>query len=758
MNIGAGFERRMFAARFFDLRRVVLCLVVAVACTVDLAAAQVSKPFLMTFDTCPQSNCTGPKASLTQLAQSDDGIAWQPVPGFPSVNGGVPSVVRRGDTIYVFSDAPTGGMSAMQVQRYRMSGGGYWEAPVTATIDDPYATGPTIDTNVVVNSQGQLVFIYDTNPKLCSLGVCHLRAAIEVPGTDGTAFSAQVNDLFTGSYLFGDSSTFFDGSQFVTYMPAHSLDSTSAGPNGIGVYTSASLTGPYSLAAAFAGGNLFPPAAGVNPGWATGLYNPARGQYWNYVNYQNVPGPPVLPGPIYRAVKSQFGDPVSASDLTPVITPSSLGFSSDTVMYHQHVTKNWAGTQTISATVSPTTVSAQAGVASTITVTLRNNDTVTAADCYVAPMTVTPSTFSYQAIAPLSAAPNTPVPVAGNGGTQTFSVSLTPNFAIPTTEMHLAIGCASSTTAAQVTGVNTVILTASGPAAPTAFLENPGGGSYASGIGLISGWSCNGNVSVAIDGIANQVAYGTPRGDAASMCGGNANIGFGQLINYNLLGSGSHTAQLLVDGKTAGDPVSFAVATLGSEFFSGINKQIVVSDFPQAGYQTTLIWQQSQQNFAIGQSAPGNPSPLALPGLGTTGDAHAALENPSGGSYQSGINLISGWSCSSNVAVSIDGSVHQVAYGTARSDAASMCGGNAAIGFGLLLNYSLLGSGAHTAQLLVNGAAVGTPVPFAVTTLGSNFLTGVSRVVDVPDFPQPGKTATLIWQQALQNFEIVGMR
>ena len=50
---------------------------------------------------------------------------------------------------------------------------------------------------------------------------------------------------------------------------------------------------------------------------------------------------------------------------------------------------------------------------------------------------------------------------------------------------------------------------------PPAALENPQPGSYQSGIGLISGWSCQGpSITVSIDGQAPlAMSYGTPRAE-----------------------------------------------------------------------------------------------------------------------------------------------------------------------------------------------------------------------------------------------------
>jgi hypothetical protein len=146
------------------------------------------------------------------------------------------------------------------------------------------------------------------------------------------------------------------------------------------------------------------------------------------------------------------------------------------------------------------------------------------------------------------------------------------------------------------------------PAAPSATaLENPQPGSFQSGVGLLSGWSCQGPaIGIAIDGAAPiNVPYGSSRGDTAGVCGaGNTNTGFGLLVNFNLLGTGVHSAQLFVNGAASGPATSFTVTVPVGEFLTGVSKQVTVNDFPVPGRTTILVWQQSQQNFAIQSVSP----------------------------------------------------------------------------------------------------------------------------------------------------------
>lgn len=151
---------------------------------------------------------------------------------------------------------------------------------------------------------------------------------------------------------------------------------------------------------------------------------------------------------------------------------------------------------------------------------------------------------------------------------------------------------------------------------------------------------------------------------------------------------------------------------------------------------------------------------LALLGMPALGWAQSVLENPPPNGDASGIGLVSGWTCAGAgavVEVAFNGGARmRVPAGGARADTLATCG-RSDTGFGLLLNFNLLGTGSHSAQLFVNGSAAGGPVTFRVTTLGSEFVRGAAATVDVPNFPVAGRTTTLRWQQASQNFVVAGL-
>ena len=291
-------------------------------------------------------------------------------------------------------------------------------------------------------------------------------------------------------------------------------------------------------------------------------------------------------------------------------------------------------------------------------------------------------------------------------------------------------------------------------------LENPRPASSQSGIGLISGWVCAGAVvELEVDGTPlGAAASGTSRADVAATgaCGGRADVGFGLLFNWNLLGDGQHTIRALADGVEFSQ-ATFTVTTLGEEFVHEGSGTALVADFPSPGEQARLVWQAGLQNFMLAPLS----APAARPAGGLApapaGGPLGVLENPAGGSFQSGLSVLSGWVCEATVVeVELNGdSAHRLAaaYGTGRADTADACGNAGNNGFGLLFNWNLLGDGVHTVRVLADGVEFGRAT-FTVTTFGEEFVREARGRVVVADFPSPGETATLAWQEATQTFVI----
>ncbi len=293
-----------------------------------------------------------------------------------------------------------------------------------------------------------------------------------------------------------------------------------------------------------------------------------------------------------------------------------------------------------------------------------------------------------------------------------------------------------------------------GPPSPGVF-EIPPQSSYQSGIGVISGWVCEAN-TVEIRFTNGQTgavttlpaAYGTSRTDTVAVCE-DADNGFGLLWNWNRLGDGRHTVRAFADGNLL-DTRVVTVTTLGEEVAQGLSGEFEVIDFPAEGMRTRLKWEEAQQGFVLA-AGPGG-------GEGWHRDkSQAVLENPQPASFQSGIGVISGWVCEADsVEVELTngetGEVTTLAtgYGTSRTDTERQCG-DIDNGFGLLFNWNQLGDGRHTVRALADGVEFARST-FTVTTLGEEFVRGLRRWTGLDDFPAPGMTTTLVWQEAAQNF------
>ncbi len=135
----------------------------------------------------------------------------------------------------------------------------------------------------------------------------------------------------------------------------------------------------------------------------------------------------------------------------------------------------------------------------------------------------------------------------------------------------------------------------------------------------------------------------------------------------------------------------------------------------------------------------------------------ATLEIPGNGAKVSGIGVISGWKCEAgDITISLNGGgPFPATYGLPRSDTSAVCnnddGNN---GFFSYWNWGNLGDGEHSVVAYDNGVEFARST-FTVTTPGETFLRGASRQVTVADFPMPGDTTVLEWNEATQHFEMV---
>ena len=113
-----------------------------------------------------------------------------------------------------------------------------------------------------------------------------------------------------------------------------------------------------------------------------------------------------------------------------------------------------------------------------------------------------------------------------------------------------------------VAGFITAVLALEAPAQSQVGFEVPAKSKTMSGIGIFSGWVCDAEtVQIEFeDGSVADAAYGTERNDTESNCG-DTNNGFGLLYNFALMGTGSQTVKLLVDGEEVAQRTFNTVAT-----------------------------------------------------------------------------------------------------------------------------------------------------------------------------------------------------
>ncbi len=133
-----------------------------------------------------------------------------------------------------------------------------------------------------------------------------------------------------------------------------------------------------------------------------------------------------------------------------------------------------------------------------------------------------------------------------------------------------------------------------------ATLENPANGSFYSGIGVISGWKCtaNGPLTVRFNGgDAIPLAYLNERGDNAGVCG-DTNNGFVAIMNWALLGDGTHTA-VAYDNGIEFARSTFEVATTGEPYVTGAEGECRVPNFPAPGETMPFAWNEATQHLEM---------------------------------------------------------------------------------------------------------------------------------------------------------------
>jgi hypothetical protein len=270
----------------------------------------------MALHACDRSvtNCSDPLNHSVYLVESDDGAAWRVVPGWKPYSGSVPDVIRRGNTLYVFSAGQN------PLVRYRLDTG---VIGPPAAVSLPGLEVGFADPSLILDGQDRLVLFFlpgkkGGDPAGCAPGqpTCLQRfaSATEIPGSDGTRFQLDDGDRATVSLggpgepvSASDPDIFYDGNRYVLYL--------SHGPS-ISVWTSPDLRGTFRKQADLSAGT---------GGVPSGYFDPASQRYWTYAHTARS-GVAV----IRRAVHSSLSRLLNESDWKTVIAGPSLGLSPTT--------------------------------------------------------------------------------------------------------------------------------------------------------------------------------------------------------------------------------------------------------------------------------------------------------------------------------------------------------------------------------------------------------------------------------------------
>lgn len=121
------------------------------------------------------------------------------------------------------------------------------------------------------------------------------------------------------------------------------------------------------------------------------------------------------------------------------------------------------------SSVLPTSRSAQVGDTVTAFATMINTGPGTATGCAISPVTAVPATFLYQTTDPATNAligtPDTPVDIAENAA-QSFVIAFTPSAPFAPTDVVLDFSCTNAAPVVSISGVNTLLLSASATPVP----------------------------------------------------------------------------------------------------------------------------------------------------------------------------------------------------------------------------------------------------------------------------------------------------
>ncbi len=280
----------------------------------------IREPYLLAFHACNMAEyaCDTPADHQVYLAQSADGRNWSLISGWQPYNGSVPDLIRRGETLYIFSPGT--------VTRYHLDSG-LLEATTRVTIEG--LTDGFVDPSLLLDDDGNLVlfFVYGRiggDPGGCQEGETSCTVSVgvarEVPGSDGTRFTLLDHNAVdveinanTDLKSVSDPDVFYDGERYVLYV-SHGLS--------VSVWTADDWQQPFSRWEALPQGLLSYGAGGV----PSGYFDPKSGQYWTYVHYASGPD---IPTEIRLAQHPTLDVRLQRSAFTTVLSGASIGLGAD---------------------------------------------------------------------------------------------------------------------------------------------------------------------------------------------------------------------------------------------------------------------------------------------------------------------------------------------------------------------------------------------------------------------------------------------
>jgi hypothetical protein len=246
---------------------------------------EIDQPYLMAFHACDSFNvnCSDPRNHQVYLAESEDAKNWRLIPGWVPFQGSVPDVIRRSDTLYVYTGP--------WLVRYHFDTG-IIDEPVQVEISpgegmDPDESVMLTDVSLIQDDQDRLVMFFlfgkmGSDPAMCGPGevtcVKSIGSATEVDGSDGGSFLIHAGERISAEIGEGkpfmslsDPDIFTDGENFYLLVSHGSWTS---------VWRSLDLHGNYQKIDVPPMGFLTTGSGGV----ASGHYHPEVGRYWIFAN------------------------------------------------------------------------------------------------------------------------------------------------------------------------------------------------------------------------------------------------------------------------------------------------------------------------------------------------------------------------------------------------------------------------------------------------------------------------------------------